>query len=170
MSHLDRCALTTCRQAASSVCGGCRAVSYCSRAHQVADWKQGHKQGCKKFKSQSSIPNSNKKTAQMEPLPLQKQLHHQHKRVVICGAGVIGVCIAYYLTLHGIRPMLLEQVAPACAGPFLILLISFSPDFLTLPTWLIWLLWDYSKLPSHSSTKYKGYVCFPAFLLRACHL
>lgn len=28
-------------------CGGCRKVSYCSREHQLSDWKSGHKKECK---------------------------------------------------------------------------------------------------------------------------
>lgn len=31
---------------AEKMCGGCRRVSYCSRACQVADWKCGHKESC----------------------------------------------------------------------------------------------------------------------------
>jgi glycine/D-amino acid oxidase-like deaminating enzyme len=37
-------------------------------------------------------------------------------RLVICGAGVIGVCIAYYLTLRGLRPLLVERSCPAAAA------------------------------------------------------
>ena len=36
--------------------------------------------------------------------------------VVVCGAGVIGASVAYYLTRHGLGPTLLERTAVACAA------------------------------------------------------
>src|SRR6187397_658563 len=37
-------------------------------------------------------------------------------RVVICGAGVIGACAAYYLTLRGIEAVAVERTGVACAA------------------------------------------------------
>ena len=37
-------------------------------------------------------------------------------RVVVCGGGIIGVATAYYLTLHGVRPTLVEKKGIACAA------------------------------------------------------
>lgn len=36
--------------------------------------------------------------------------------VVICGGGIIGVATAYYLTLQGIKPVLVEKSGIACAA------------------------------------------------------
>ena len=36
--------------------------------------------------------------------------------VVICGGGIIGVATAYYLTLQGIKPLLVEKCDIACAA------------------------------------------------------
>ncbi|DBA82587.1 hypothetical protein WJX79_008292 [Trebouxia sp. C0005] len=36
--------------------------------------------------------------------------------VVICGGGIIGVATAYYLTLQGIKPLLVEKSGIACAA------------------------------------------------------
>ncbi|DBB07060.1 TPA: hypothetical protein ACH3X1_011646 [Trebouxia sp. C0004] len=36
--------------------------------------------------------------------------------VVICGGGIIGVATAYYLTLQGIKPLLVEKTGIACAA------------------------------------------------------
>ena len=36
--------------------------------------------------------------------------------VVICGGGIIGVATAYYLTLQGIKPLLVEKRGIACAA------------------------------------------------------
>ena len=38
------------------------------------------------------------------------------KRIVICGAGVIGASVAYHLTLGGARPMVVERARPAAAA------------------------------------------------------
>ena len=37
-------------------------------------------------------------------------------RVVICGAGVIGAAVAYYLSLRGIRSTVVERSGVACAA------------------------------------------------------
>jgi glycine/D-amino acid oxidase-like deaminating enzyme len=37
-------------------------------------------------------------------------------RVVICGAGVIGASLAYFLTRRGIRPTVVERTGVACAA------------------------------------------------------
>src|SRR3954449_4638295 len=37
-------------------------------------------------------------------------------RVVICGGGVIGASIAYFLTLRGVRPTVVEGTGVACAA------------------------------------------------------
>src|SRR3954463_7702724 len=37
-------------------------------------------------------------------------------RVVICGGGVIGASIAYFLTLRGVRPTVVEPTGVACAA------------------------------------------------------
>lgn len=37
-------------------------------------------------------------------------------QVVVCGGGVIGVATAYYLTLQGIEPVLVEKSGIACAA------------------------------------------------------
>ncbi len=46
--------------------------------------------------------------------------HHIHLiligRVVICGAGIIGSSIAYYLSLKGVRSLLVERSGVACAA------------------------------------------------------
>ncbi len=36
--------------------------------------------------------------------------------VVICGGGITGVATAYYLTLQGIKPLLVEKSGIACAS------------------------------------------------------
>lgn len=41
---------------------------------------------------------------------------HTNQRVVICGAGVIGASIAYYLALRGVAATIVEQDSPACAA------------------------------------------------------
>lgn len=47
-------------------------------------------------------------------------------RVVICGAGVIGAAIAYYLSLNGVAPTIIERTGVACAasGMFLYSVIA----------------------------------------------
>lgn len=41
-------------------CGGCRKVNYCSRDHQIQDWKLGHKKICSELaQSQGAIPPLN---------------------------------------------------------------------------------------------------------------
>jgi glycine/D-amino acid oxidase-like deaminating enzyme len=37
-------------------------------------------------------------------------------RVVICGGGVIGAAIAYFLTRRGVRPIVVERTGVACAA------------------------------------------------------
>ncbi|MGC2521810.1 MAG: FAD-dependent oxidoreductase, partial [Stellaceae bacterium] len=37
-------------------------------------------------------------------------------RVVICGGGVIGASIAYFLTRRGVRATVIERIAVACAA------------------------------------------------------
>ena len=37
-------------------------------------------------------------------------------QVVICGGGIMGVATAYYLTLQGIRPTVVERGSIACAA------------------------------------------------------
>jgi glycine/D-amino acid oxidase-like deaminating enzyme len=36
--------------------------------------------------------------------------------VVICGAGVIGASVAYFLACRGAKVTIVERVAPACAA------------------------------------------------------
>ena len=43
-------------------------------------------------------------------------MHPEHSRVVICGAGVIGSAIAYYLALRGVAATVVERVGVACAA------------------------------------------------------
>lgn len=38
------------------------------------------------------------------------------RRVVICGAGIIGSATAYYLSQYGIQPVLVERGGVACAS------------------------------------------------------
>src|SRR5215475_5156328 len=37
-------------------------------------------------------------------------------RVVICGGGVIGAAIAYFLTRRGVKPIVVERTGIACAA------------------------------------------------------
>src|SRR5262245_35506982 len=37
-------------------------------------------------------------------------------RVVICGGGVVGASIAYFLSCHGVRPIVVESTGLACAA------------------------------------------------------
>lgn len=41
---------------------------------------------------------------------------HPPAQVVICGAGVIGAAVAYYLSLRGIRATIIERSGVACAA------------------------------------------------------
>jgi len=41
---------------------------------------------------------------------------HPPSRVVICGAGVIGAAVAYYLSLRGVRATVVERSGVACAA------------------------------------------------------
>jgi len=43
-----------CGKEASQCCAACRTVHYCSKEHQVADWKQ-HKVNCKNYKVEWDI-------------------------------------------------------------------------------------------------------------------
>ena len=36
--------------------------------------------------------------------------------VVVCGAGVVGACVAHFLTARGAPPTVLDAVGPACAA------------------------------------------------------
>jgi pre-rRNA-processing protein TSR4 len=48
-SHQDEAPLTLCTVCGgrgTKACGGCRKVNYCSKQHQVHDWKLGHKRAC----------------------------------------------------------------------------------------------------------------------------
>ncbi|CAE7247581.1 unnamed protein product, partial [Symbiodinium sp. CCMP2456] len=38
------------------------------------------------------------------------------KEVVICGGGIVGCATAYFLTLKGLRPVLIERAAVAAAA------------------------------------------------------
>jgi hypothetical protein len=38
------------------------------------------------------------------------------KRVVVCGAGVIGSAVAYYLTTRGVQPIVVERCSVACGA------------------------------------------------------
>lgn len=37
-------------------------------------------------------------------------------QVVVCGGGIMGVATAYYLTLQGVKPTLVEKRGIACAA------------------------------------------------------
>jgi glycine/D-amino acid oxidase-like deaminating enzyme len=37
-------------------------------------------------------------------------------RVVICGGGVIGASIAYFLSRRGVHPIVIERTGLACAA------------------------------------------------------
>ena len=45
--------------------------------------------------------------------------HDDADQVVVCGGGIIGVSAAYYLTLQGVKPLLIERTGIACgaSGP-----------------------------------------------------
>ncbi|CAG9788861.1 unnamed protein product [Diatraea saccharalis] len=43
-----------CQQPANQICGGCKLVYYCSKAHQKLGWREGHKFKCCAFKVQYS--------------------------------------------------------------------------------------------------------------------
>ena len=38
------------------------------------------------------------------------------RRVIVCGGGIIGSAIAYYLTLKGVATTVVERAAIACAS------------------------------------------------------
>jgi glycine/D-amino acid oxidase-like deaminating enzyme len=42
---------------------------------------------------------------------LQNTMH-----VVVCGGGIIGASVAYYLAKHGVRSTVVERSSPACAA------------------------------------------------------
>ncbi|XP_050208004.1 putative oxidoreductase C1F5.03c [Mercurialis annua] len=42
--------------------------------------------------------------------------NQQHRRIVICGGGVIGVCTAYFLSKRGVSVTLIEKSSIACAA------------------------------------------------------
>ena len=37
-------------------------------------------------------------------------------QVVVCGGGVIGASVSYFLSLRGAKPVVLEAVGPACSA------------------------------------------------------
>lgn len=41
---------------------------------------------------------------------------HRYSHVVVCGGGVIGCCIAYYLTSRGVQVTIIEQEEIACSA------------------------------------------------------
>lgn len=47
-----------CGLAAPSKCSKCKKINYCSRAHQIHDWKNGHKQSCNDTNT-TTIDNKN---------------------------------------------------------------------------------------------------------------
>lgn len=53
----------------SKHCGGCRRVSYCSRDHQLHDWRLGHKKLCAEL-SKLSPPTSIAPSTSLPPPPL----------------------------------------------------------------------------------------------------
>ena len=42
--------------------------------------------------------------------------HQASTRIVICGAGVIGAAVAYYLSLRGVAVTVIERCGVACAA------------------------------------------------------
>src|SRR6266851_10275806 len=42
--------------------------------------------------------------------------HQARARVVVCGAGVIGAAVAYYLSLRGVAATVVERCGVACAA------------------------------------------------------
>lgn len=44
-----------CGVEAKQKCAGCSSAFYCSRDHQILDWKNGHKTVCKPYEVSSSI-------------------------------------------------------------------------------------------------------------------
>ena len=44
------------------------------------------------------------------------RLDHIMSRVYVCGGGVIGASVAYYLAQRGVKPVILEAVSPACSA------------------------------------------------------
>lgn len=81
-------------------CAGCHQLRYCSKEHQRRHWKI-HKNPCK-AKKVSLTPR--------ELIPREKL------RVVVCGAGVTGAAIAYFLSLRGVKPIIIERGGVACAA------------------------------------------------------
>jgi len=41
---------------------------------------------------------------------------HQEKKVIICGGGVIGASIAYYLTKRGVKPIIIDRCKELCSA------------------------------------------------------
>jgi glycine/D-amino acid oxidase-like deaminating enzyme len=37
-------------------------------------------------------------------------------RVVVCGGGVVGACLAYFLALRGVAAVVVERAGVACAA------------------------------------------------------
>lgn len=42
--------------------------------------------------------------------------HHNAGSVVVCGGGIIGVATAFYLSLQGVSPLLVEETGIASAA------------------------------------------------------
>ena len=37
-------------------------------------------------------------------------------RVIVCGCGIVGAATAYFLTLQGVKPLVVERCGVACAA------------------------------------------------------
>jgi glycine/D-amino acid oxidase-like deaminating enzyme len=46
----------------------------------------------------------------------ERRLRERCVRVVICGGGVIGACLAYFLARRGVKPIVVERAGVACAA------------------------------------------------------
>jgi len=72
-STLQKCHLPACTQIEDrasirlSSCAQCKVARYCGRAHQVLDWKQGHKHECAQWKTLMAMKASSREAD--EPLP-----------------------------------------------------------------------------------------------------
>eukprot|EP00457_Paulinella_chromatophora_P006017 gb/GEZN01006035.1/.p1 GENE.gb/GEZN01006035.1/~~gb/GEZN01006035.1/.p1 ORF type:complete len:532 (-),score=79.37 gb/GEZN01006035.1/:92-1687(-) len=110
-------------------CSACRQISYCCVPHQKIHWKL-HKLYCKVWKKQkqeqqeqeqqpnpsSSSPSSSSSSSSAVSIPAALSPPSSPQRVVICGAGVTGCCAAYYLTLRGFKPIIVERTSVAAAA------------------------------------------------------
>ncbi|MEZ4665000.1 MAG: FAD-dependent oxidoreductase, partial [Caldilineaceae bacterium] len=52
----------------------------------------------------------------MSPASNRKSTYNKESRVIICGGGVIGACIAYYLTVRGVETTVIERTGVANAS------------------------------------------------------